>query len=56
MSWETLAADLVDTGEMNEMTLRGLLSRSPIVVTQSLGVYTLRGASPCAAPAESMAA
>jgi transcriptional regulator with XRE-family HTH domain len=42
-TWEALAGDLVDTGEMSETTLRALLSRSPIVATQSPGVYVLRG-------------
>ncbi|TCG01089.1 hypothetical protein BZM26_10095 [Paraburkholderia strydomiana] len=42
-TWNVLASELVRTGQIGELTLRALLSRSPIIYTQSPGVWALRG-------------
>ncbi|MDO5948149.1 helix-turn-helix transcriptional regulator [Burkholderia cepacia] len=55
-TWEELAEDLVDTGNMSEATLQALLSRSPIVITQSPGVFMLRGSNARAEVSSRMAA
>jgi len=52
VSKRTLSACLIDTGKMELGTLQSLLSRSPIVVSQSVGVYALRGVTPRAAGPE----
>lgn len=43
---QTLRASLIDSGTMENATLSNLLSRSPIVISHSPGVYVLRGATP----------
>lgn len=51
VTWSELASELVETGHMSELTLRALVSRSPIVSTQSPGVWMLRGTRLAAAEA-----
>lgn len=42
VTWNELTSELVDTGQMSDLTLRALVSRWPIVCTQSPGVWILR--------------
>ncbi|MGY6125396.1 helix-turn-helix transcriptional regulator [Paraburkholderia strydomiana] len=44
VTWKVLASELVHTGQMSDLTLRALVSRSPILCTQSPGSWMLRGA------------
>ncbi|MBN3761032.1 hypothetical protein [Burkholderia sp. Ac-20365] len=46
VSKQTLTASLLDAGKMDLSTLQNLLSRSPIIMSQSVGVYVLRGVKP----------
>jgi transcriptional regulator with XRE-family HTH domain len=43
VTWKVLASELVHTGQMSDLTLRALVSRSPILYTQSPGSWMLRG-------------